>query len=60
MAAIRRKTGLSQARFCATFGVSRRMLVEWEQGRRRPSGPMRVLLRLIERNPNSVLAAATE
>jgi putative transcriptional regulator len=60
VAAIRRRTGMSQARFCATVGVSRATLIEWERGRRQPTGPARVLLKLIERNPDAVLAAAAE
>ncbi|HRY23550.1 MAG: helix-turn-helix domain-containing protein [Geminicoccaceae bacterium] len=55
--AIRRRTGLSQERFCALFGISRRTFVKWEQGERRPTGPARVLLKVIERNPTAVLEA---
>ena len=32
--AIRKKTGMSQQRFCATFGISLGTLRHWEQGLR--------------------------
>lgn len=57
VAAVRRKTGLSQARFASAFGVSKATLVKWEQGQRRPTGPARVLLRVIDRNPGVVMEA---
>lgn len=55
--AVRHKTGLSQAKFADTFGVSKATLVKWEQGQRRPTGAARVLLRVIDRDPTAVLAA---
>lgn len=54
VAAIRQRTGLSQAGFAARIGVAAGTLRNWEQGRRRPEGPARVLLALIERNPRIV------
>jgi putative transcriptional regulator len=57
VAAVRRKTQLSQAEFARTFGVSKATLVKWEQGQRRPTGAARVLLRVIDRNPKAVLEA---
>ncbi|HYA40654.1 MAG TPA: helix-turn-helix domain-containing protein [Syntrophobacteraceae bacterium] len=47
----RSKTGLSQARFAALLGVSRRTLEQWEQGRREPSGAARTLIRIAELRP---------
>lgn len=41
----RRKLGMSQDRFAASFGVSVATVRNWEQGRRRPEGAARVLLR---------------
>ncbi len=35
------------------FGVSVCTLRNWEQGRRRPEGPARALLRVIEREPEA-------
>ncbi len=51
VAAIRSKTGLSQPAFAKSIGVPLGTLKNWEQGRRRPDGPARVLLALLERRP---------
>jgi putative transcriptional regulator len=51
VAAIRQKTGLSQAAFARRIGVPVATLRNWEQGRRPPQGPARVLLALLDRNP---------
>ena len=42
---------LSQAQFAALMGVSLRTLQEWEQGRRKPSGAAKTLLRVAETHP---------
>ncbi len=52
--AIRRATGLSQARFAERFGFDLASIRNWEQGRRRPEGPARVLLMVIKHNPQAV------
>jgi putative transcriptional regulator len=52
--AIRRKTGLSQQAFSSRIGVSTGTLRNWEQGRRTPEGPARVLLAMLARNPRIV------
>jgi putative transcriptional regulator len=49
--AIRAKSGLSQREFARSIGVAVGTLQGWEQGRRRPEGPARVLLALIEKRP---------
>jgi putative transcriptional regulator len=54
VSAIRRKTGLSQQAFSTRIGVSTGTLRNWEQGRRQPEGPARVLLALLARNPRLV------
>lgn len=54
--AARAGTGLSQAQFAKLIGVSLRTLQEWEQGRKRPSGPASVLLRIVARDPRVVVA----
>lgn len=54
---MRRKLHMSQAKFAASFGLSLRTVQEWEQGRARPEGPARVLLTLIEREPQLVRRA---
>lgn len=50
VAAIRRKTGLSQPAFASCIGIPVATLRNWEQGHRSPQGPARVLLALLDRN----------
>ncbi len=57
VAAIRGETGLSQSAFAKSIGVSLGTLKNWEQGRRRPEGPARVLLALIAKRPSIVQEA---
>ena len=52
--AIRNKTGLSQPAFARSIGIALGTLKNWEQGRRRPEGPARVLLALIDKRPSIV------
>ena len=54
VSAVRRRTGLSQAAFSRQIGVSTATLRNWEQGRRAPEGPARVLLAMLSRNPRIV------
>ncbi|ADC72720.1 transcriptional regulator, XRE family [Thioalkalivibrio sp. K90mix] len=58
--AIREKTGMSQQRFCAAFGISIGTLRHWEQGLRAPRGPARVLLKVVENDPEAVIRAARQ
>ena len=51
---IRRKTGLSQAQFARSIGVAKGTLLNWEHGRRQPTGPAQVLLALIAKEPGVV------
>lgn len=51
---LREKSGLSQSAFAALLGVSPRTLQDWEQGRRRPTGPARSLLRIAARHPEAL------
>ncbi|GAM96731.1 DNA-binding protein [alpha proteobacterium U9-1i] len=55
--AIRQKLELSQEEFARRFGVSVGTLRNWEQGVRLPDGPARVLLKVIEREPEAVKRA---
>ena len=48
---IRSKLQLSQAAFASLMGVSLRTVQDWEQGRRKPSGPAVALLRIAEQHP---------
>src|SRR3972149_3103706 len=52
--AARAGTGLSQAQFAKLIGGSLRTPQEWEQGRKRPSGPAKALLRIVARDPEVV------
>jgi putative transcriptional regulator len=52
--AIRRRLGLSQAQFAAKFGFAPASIRNWEQGRRIPDGPARVLLAVIGEHPDVV------
>ena len=60
MKAIRKKTGMSQERFCAIFGISLGALRHWEQGLRIPRGASRVLLKVVDKNPKAVIDAVRE
>lgn len=55
--AIRRRLGKSQSEFARMIGVSVATLQNWEQGRRRPEGPARALLRVAAKDPEAVVAA---
>lgn len=52
--AIRNRLGLSQDAFAARFGFKASTVRDWEQRRRRPEASARVLLRVIEREPEAV------
>jgi putative transcriptional regulator len=52
---IREAFGLTQEQFAAMLGISVRTLRNWEQGRRVPEGPARVLLQVAAKHPEAVL-----
>lgn len=54
---IRRRLGLSQSEFAARYGFSVETIRNYEQGHRRPVGPARVLLEVIESEPDLVTRA---
>lgn len=54
VAAIRASTGLSQSAFARSIGVAKGTLLNWEHGRRQPSGPAQVLLAMIAKKPSLV------
>jgi putative transcriptional regulator len=54
---LRKDLGLSQSEFAMLIGVSVSTLQNWEQGRRRPEGPARALLRVVRTHPEAVLEA---
>ena len=49
---IRQRLELSQSAFAGLMGVSLRTIQDWEQGRRKPSGPAVALLRIAEQKPD--------
>lgn len=55
--AIRAKTRLSQVQFARLLNVDVSTLRNWEQGRRKPQGPARALLKAVDRSPKAVLSA---
>jgi putative transcriptional regulator len=55
--AIRKKLSLSQSEFAARFGFTPSAVRQWEQGRRYPHGPARILLTIIDREPRAVRRA---
>lgn len=55
--AIRARLKMTQNEFAATFGFSLSSVRNWEQGKREPEGPARVLLTVIAREPSAVVRA---
>jgi putative transcriptional regulator len=55
--AVRERLHLSQSEFAARFGFTAAAVRQWEQGRRQPHGPARVLLTIIAREPKAVRRA---
>jgi putative transcriptional regulator len=54
---VRKKTGLTQKAFAATFLIPLATLRKWEQGQRVPQGPAQALLRIIDNNAQAALDA---
>jgi putative transcriptional regulator len=59
VAVIRQKYGMSQEAFASLMGIRVATLRNWEQGRRKPHGPAKVLLTIADRQPDAILAALT-
>jgi putative transcriptional regulator len=59
VAALRAKFKLSQAKFAALLGISVDTLQNWEQQRRQPEGPAKVLLRIAAAHPEVLLAVSS-
>jgi putative transcriptional regulator len=51
---IRKSLGLSQSVFASRFGIAPGTLRDWEQNRKQPDGPARVLLLVIKNEPEAV------
>jgi len=54
---LRESRGLSQSQFAGALGVGVATLRSWEQGRKQPLGPARVLLRLAQSQPEVVFSS---
>jgi putative transcriptional regulator len=54
VAQIRAKLGLSQMEFASTYGLSLRTIQQWEQGRAKPDHSTRILLKIIETEPQMI------
>ena len=52
---IRAKFNLTQIEFASMLNISVATLRNWEQGRRRPEGPARVLLNVANSNPEVLM-----
>lgn len=55
--ALRKRLRLSRQKFADRFGLDARVLQDWEQGRRVPDRAARVLLTVIEHDPEAVVRA---
>lgn len=55
VAAIRNKYDMSQNDFAHLLGISVATLRNWEQGRRKPQGPAKVLLQIAFKRPKAIL-----
>jgi putative transcriptional regulator len=56
---VRARLRLSQREFSRLLGVSIDTLQNWEQGRRAPTGPARILLKIAAMHPKIVIEAAS-
>lgn len=57
--AIRHKLGMSQPAFAARYGFSIGRIRDWEQGRSAIDTPSRILLTVIEKEPEAIERALT-
>jgi putative transcriptional regulator len=55
--AIRQALGLTREEFAARFGFAKATVQDWEQRRRQPERSARVLLKVIEHEPDAVRRA---
>lgn len=58
--AIRKKLNMTQREFADGFGFGYDALRQWESGRRQPTGTARVLLKVIDHNPDAVREALAD
>lgn len=57
---LRRNLGYSQDQFASALGVGVGTIRNWEQGRRKPTGPARVLLSIVESRPDVLAPTASQ
>lgn len=57
---IREGLSMSQSEFASSFRIPLATVKNWEQGRRRPDAPALAYLRVIERNPETVMSAVSK
>ncbi len=60
VAALRKRLGYSQSQFSRRFGFSIDTVQDWEQHRRMPDRTARILLKVIDREPNAVSRALAQ
>jgi putative transcriptional regulator len=54
---IRRRLGLSQEAFALKYGFALSAVRDWEQGRRTPERSARILLKIVDKEPEAVSRA---
>ena len=54
---VRKRLGLTQEEFSVRIGVSVNTVRNWEQGKRRPTGTAQSLLKVLDKSPETSLAA---
>lgn len=59
VSAIREKYNMTQQEFASLLGISVATLRNWEQGRRKPQGPAKVLLKIADKRPKAILESLT-
>jgi len=52
---LRSRLRFSQSQFALMIGVNKSTLQNWEQGRRKPEGPAKVLLTIVDKDPKAVI-----
>jgi putative transcriptional regulator len=54
---VRKRLGLSQLEFSQRIDVSLETIRNWEQGKRRPTGAAKALLKVLDKAPEAALSA---
>lgn len=54
---VRKRLGLSQLEFSLRIDVSLETIRNWEQGKRRPTGAAKALLKVLDKAPEAALSA---